>query len=156
MMPTLEPAPLAQPGHGPGHAALIHEWRALQQDHEQAEKNALMLKVVAILLCFIALAVVIDLLLVGFLVAILWLQEAIVRTGQTRLAQRLLRIEEHLRQGVPDSRLAFQLHSEWLASRAGALGLLREYAVSAVRPTVAFPYPALLLVLFAALPLTPA
>ena len=154
-MSTAGLASLPDPADEPGHTALIHEWRALQQDHELAEKNALMLKVVAILLCFIALAVVIDLLLVGFLIAIIWFQEAIVRTGQARVGQRLLRIEQHLRQNSTDSHLAFQLHSEWLASRAGTLGLLREYAINAVRPTVAFPYPALLLVLFAALPLTP-
>jgi hypothetical protein len=39
------------------------------------------------------------------------------------------------------------LHSEWLASRSGVPGLLREYAVSALRPTVAFPYAVLLLLL---------
>ena len=144
---------LRAPGrHGPGQSALAQEWCALQRDHEQYEKNALWLKVVAIVLCFVALAVVIDLLLVGFLIAAIWLQEAIVRTGQARLGQRLLQLEEHLRHGAPVSAAAFQLHTDWLARRGGSLGLLREYAGNALRPTVAFPYVVLLLVLVAALP----
>lgn len=153
MMPTGALASPAAPPEASGHAALMHEWCALERDHEQAEKSALMLKVLAILMCFIALAVTIDLLMVGFLVAVVWLQEAIVRTSQARLGQRLLRVEEQLRRAPTLPVLPFQLHSEWGAGRAGTLGLLREYAVNAVRPTVAFPYGVLLLILFAALPL---
>jgi hypothetical protein len=57
---------------------------------------------------------------------------------------RILRIEQGVKTGEG---VAFQLHSEWLASRSGMLGLLREYAVSALRPTVAFPYAVLLLLI---------
>jgi hypothetical protein len=41
-----------------------------------------------------------------------------------------------------------QLHSEWQAGRGALTGMLIEYATSASRPTVAFPYVALLLVDF--------
>lgn len=150
-MPTTEPT---QPWDAASHAALAQEWGALQRDHEQYEKNALLLKIAAILMCFVALAVAVDLLLVGGLIAVLWLQEAIVRTGQARLGQRLLQIEEQLRRVSPVPFLAYQLHSDWLARRGGTLTLLREYAINAARPTVAFPYVALLLILLAALPAT--
>ena len=152
MMPTTSDAQAAQPQDATSRAALMQEWCALQHDHEQYEKNALLLKIVAIALCFIALAVVVDLLLVGLLIAAIWLQEAIVRTGQARLGQRLLQVEEQLRYVSPLPCLAFQLHSDWLARRGGGLKLLREYASNAVRPTVAFPYVALMVVLLAALP----
>ncbi|MBC7512876.1 MAG: hypothetical protein H7234_00380 [Herminiimonas sp.] len=154
MMPTVEETQPTQPWDAASHAALAQEWCALQHDHEQYEKNALLLKIVAIVLCFIALAVVVDLLLVGLLIAAIWLQEAIVRTSQARLGLRLLQIEESLRCGVPVLHRAFQLHSDWLARRGGSLRLLREYGLNAVRPTVAFPYVALLAVLLAALPAT--
>ncbi len=152
-MTTDEALPL-QAWDPASHAALAQEWCVLQRDHEQYEKNALGLKVVAIVLCFIALAVVVDLLLVAFLIAAIWLQEAIVRTGQARLGQRLLQLEEQLRRHSPVPLMAFQLHSDWLARRAGSLGLVREYAANALRPTVAFPYVVVLLVLVAALPVT--
>jgi tripartite-type tricarboxylate transporter receptor subunit TctC len=50
-------------------------------------------------------------------------------------------------QGSPPAGAAFQLHSGWVARRAGSKGLLAEYAASAARPTVAFPYAVLLIVL---------
>lgn len=136
------------------HQALAQEWSVLQRDHERYEMNALWLKALAFGLCFVALAVVVDLLLVGALIALIWLQEAIVRTGQARLGQRLLLIEAQLKRVSAAPVLAFQLHSDWLAGRGGLLRLVREYAVNALRPTVAFPYVALLLVLLAALPVT--
>jgi hypothetical protein len=38
-----------------------------------------------------------------------------------------------------------QLHSEWMVNRPGTLSLIASYAVSACRPTVAFPYVPLLM-----------
>lgn len=37
-----------------------------------------------------------------------------------------------------------QLHSDWQASRPGGAALLLEYLKSALRPTVALPYPLLM------------
>ena len=39
----------------------------------------------------------------------------------------------------------FQLHSQWQAQRTNSLGLLREYALNACRPTVAYPYAVIVL-----------
>ena len=41
--------------------------------------------------------------------------------------------------------LPFQLHTQWLAARPGAAGLLRDYISNALRPTVAYPYVVLIL-----------
>jgi len=107
------------------------EWRLLQTQHEHYEFAALAIKLVAVACVALDARWLLPLLLV------LWVQEAILKTFQARLGVRLERVEQMLREG---SGLAMQLHSEWLAARPQALSLLREYALSACRPTVAFPY----------------
>ena len=114
------------------------EWLALQNQHERHELAALVIKLSAVL----AMGAGADWL--SALLLVLWLQEAILKTFQARLGTRLLRVEQMLRTGLPEAGGAMQLHSQWLAERPRGLGLLREYALSACRPTVAFPYPVLL------------
>lgn len=144
-------------------SALIKEWATLQNNHEAHERNALLIKIVAIVLFAVgtawphgaALHPRAFFAILCFVVCVLWMQEAILRTSQSRLGQRLLRIEALQRDvdnGEPSGSQALQLHSEWQASRAGGFGLLGEYARSALRPTVAFPY-ALLAALLAVLTL---
>ena len=111
------------------------EWRLLQQQHERYEFAALALKLAAVGLLAVNAAFVIPLL------GVLWLQEAILKTFQSRLGARLLLVEQGLREGHGQ---AMQLHSDWQAARPRGLGLLREYALSACRPTVVFPYPVLM------------
>ncbi|MDP2788270.1 MAG: hypothetical protein Q8O79_09390 [Pseudomonadota bacterium] len=125
-------------------AALGQEWIALQNNHEQYEKGALLIKLLAVVLCAVGFALALHEVLIGALLLVLWLQEGIYRTSQARLGVRILRIEQGLKTG---ENAAFQLHSEWLASRPGLFGLLAEYAASALRPTVAFPYAVLLLMI---------
>ena len=111
------------------------EWLLLQKQHEQWEFAALAIKGFAVGLLAFNVSFVI------LLLAILWLQEAIIKTFQSRLGARLLRLEAMLREG---SSQPMQLHTDWLASRPRGLTLLGEYLRSAGRPTVAFPYPALM------------
>lgn len=128
---------------------LGREWTALHRDCELQERSALWIKLGAVALSVVAVALSFDALLTVLLLALLWLQEAIVRTGQARLATRLLRIETLLRAPQPLAGQGCQLYSEWAASRPGSFGLLAEYAVHSVRPTVAFPYVPLVLLLWA-------
>ncbi len=118
---------------------LHHEWLALQGQHERYEALALAVKLAA----FVALVAVPDNALAIALLALLWLQEAVLKTFQGRLGDRLLAIEPALQggQGAP----AMQLHSDWLAHRPRGLGLIAQYLKSALRPTVALPYPLLML-----------
>ncbi len=119
-------------------SGLQDEWLLLQKQHEHYEFAALAVKLGAVgLFAF-------DASLLGALLAVLWLQDAIVKTFQSRLGVRLLRIEQSLAQPEARGTAAMQLHSQWLADRPGGLALLREYALSACRPTVAFPYVALI------------
>lgn len=119
------------------------EWAVLQNNIEQYEKSALLIKLVAVGLFAGALVFSLSDSLTIALIVVLWVQEGVLRTFQSRLVARILKVEEMLRQA---GGAAFQLHSEWLASRRGALGMLIEYAAAALRPTVAFPYAVLLLV----------
>ncbi len=119
--------------------ALHHEWLALQSQHERYEALALGVKLVA----FAGTVLVSDNTLALALLALLWLQEAVLKTFQGRLGDRLLAIEPALKIGQYSA--AMQLHSDWLASRPRGAGLIAEYLKSALRPTVALPYPLLML-----------
>jgi hypothetical protein len=83
------------------------------------------------------------------LVLVMWVQEGIFRTYQSRLGKRILRIEQLLKQASPESSFGYQLHSEWQLSRPGFGGLLAEYGKSMSRPTVAFPHIVLILIVIA-------
>ena len=126
-----------------GASGLPAEWAVLQNNIEQYEKSGLVIKLAAVALFAGALVFSLSETLTAALILILWVQEAVLRTFQSRLVARILRVEEMLRQTGGAS---FQLHSEWMASRKGALGMLVEYASAALRPTVAFPYVVLLLI----------
>jgi hypothetical protein len=126
-------------------SALTHEWAVLQHNHEQHERNSLLIKLAGVALFAAGPALALSMPASVALLLVLWLQEAIFRTFQARLGERLLRIERLLREGAAQSAAPCQLHSEWLASRSGLAGLVAEYAKNMLRPTVAFPYAVLVL-----------
>jgi hypothetical protein len=129
---------------------LSQEWLALLGHSEQYEKHALFIKLSCLALCVGGLAAKLSVGWLGALVVLCWMQEGILKTGQARLVERLMHLEAMLRQAAPSGTPAMQLYSAWSAARPGGLGLLCEYAVNALRPTVAFPYlPMLLLGLLA-------
>jgi hypothetical protein len=133
MNPTLPPIPLAL------------EWQTLQDNHEQHERNALHIKLTCMVMLMLGLAAHVSLVWLGFVVALLWVQEGIVKTYQARLSDRLLRVEALLCQ-APTDHGAMQLHTEWQKQRPRGAALITSYALSACRPTVAFPYVPLLII----------
>ena len=118
---------------------LQQEWLALQSQHERYEALALLVKLAA----FAAVVLVPDHALAVAVLALLWLQEAVLKTFQGRLGDRLLAIEPALKSG--EGGAPMQLHSDWLAHRPRGAGLALQYVKSALRPTVALPYPLLML-----------
>ena len=128
------------------------EWATLQQDHERHERCAVGIKIAAVALTAGAALFGFPFELAAPLTVIVWVIEAMLRTVQGRLGQRLLKVETLIADGASEY-AACQLHTEWQATRPGAVGLLLEYATSALKPTVAFPH-ALLLLLQAALAIT--
>lgn len=125
---------------------LAHEWQTLQNNHEQYEKLALLIKLFGLALCLAGLAFGLPLRWTAFAVALCWLLEGVFKTYQARLGERLLRIEFLLGE-EPPGREAMQLHSAWSLTRPGILRLIGGYAASACRPTVTLPYLPLLLAL---------
>lgn len=128
-------------------AALQQEWVTLQDNCERYEGASLWIKLLAVVLACAGAGFGLEWWFVGLFVLVLWLQEGIFKTCQSRLVVRLLQLEGLLAQDAPAPGAAFQLHTDWLARRGGTSGLLMEYAASAARPTVAFPYAVLLVVL---------
>jgi len=122
------------------------EWQTLQNNHEQHEKNALLIKLASLTLGIGGLALSLPLLWIGFTVLLAWGLESIFKTYQARLSERLLRVEAMLGKPQPTD-VPMQLHTEWAASRPGGAALIAGYALSACRPTVAFPYLPILLML---------
>jgi hypothetical protein len=128
---------------------LSQEWQTLQANHEQHERNALLIKLVCVALCLAGLAAHVSAGWLALVVALLWAQEGIIKTYQSRLSDRLLIVEAMLLAPAAPTHTpahaAMQLHTEWMVNRPGTLALVAGYAVSACRPTVAFPYVPLLI-----------
>ena len=61
--------------------------------------------------------------------------------------ERLLTLEELIKSD--DQKAAMQFYSNWEATRHSAVGLIKEYLLNALRPTVAYPYILLLGLLIA-------
>lgn len=118
--------------------ALQQEWLALQGQHERYEALALGVKLAG----FATVVLVPDPRVTLPLLTLLWLQEGVLKTFQGRLGDRLLVIEPALKAG--EGAAAMQLHSDWAARRPRGLRLLGQYLKSALRPTVALPYPLLM------------
>lgn len=121
------------------------EWRVLQRDSERYETGALAVKLAAVAVASVGFAGTIPAVAASGLLAVLWLQEGIFRTSQARLVSRLGRIEECMASGQGQE--AFRLHRDWQATRPGTAGLVAEYVGHALRPTVAYPYPVLIVLL---------
>lgn len=134
MNPTCTPGPLHL------------EWQTLQYNHERHERNALLIKLTCVALSVLGLTLSVPWIWLAVVIALLWLQEGIIKTYQTRLADRLLRVEGLLRQTQSASAsAAMQLHTEWGAQRPNGAALVASYFLSTCRPTVAFPYVPLLI-----------
>lgn len=123
--------------------ALQQEWLALQAQHERYEALALGVKLAAVAVV----ALVPDPRLALPFLAVLWLQEGVLKTFQGRLADRLLAIEPALKSG--EAAAPMQLHTDWAAHRPHGTALVAQYLKSALRPTVALPYPLLMVLAMA-------
>ena len=131
-------------------SSLENEWTVLQNQYDSYEKFSLLIKLSNIGL--LSGAYFFDKLnaFVLLLILILWLQDAIWKTFQARIDVRLLQVENYL--GDVDTRevtggIAYQYNTQYLNSRPGSLGLIKEYALQAMRPTIAYPHVLLVLVI---------
>jgi hypothetical protein len=120
-------------------ALFEQEWITLQNAYEQYEKYALIIKLTAVALSFAGLSMHMEFALLCPVVMVLWIQEGVWKTYQSRIGERLLIVESAIKNtGATDT--PFQLHTDWQAGKAGVLGLVREYLSNSLRPTVVYPY----------------
>ncbi len=114
------------------------EWTLLQNQYDSYEKHSLYIKLVSILiLVFSEITDTNNILIFGILL-VLWLQDSIWKTFQSRIEPRLFQIEKNIRERVEDNE--FQFNSEYQAIESSGLGKIGEYLKQAMRPTVAFPH----------------
>ena len=74
-----------------------------------------------------------------------------MKTYQSRLEVRLLSIEMLLNQNEPMASDAMKLHTQWALVRPKSLEMIKNYAVSGLRPTVLFPYAPLIFCVLASM-----
>lgn len=121
------------------------EWCLLQNQFDSYEKHSLYIKLLSVIVLVTAeISNVISIFIVLVLV-VLWLQDAIWKTFQSRIEPRLLRIEKYISETSEES--AFQFNSEYHRGRLSGISLIIEYVRQSIRPTVAFPHLVLILIL---------
>ena len=128
---------------------LIQEWLALQKQTDDYEKYSLLIKLFNIMIVVFAFSYSLPYIVTFVIVAIVWLQDGIWKTFQSRTEQRIMKLEQGIaefEEGKGElSILPFQLNRQFRENRASTVGLLTEYFKQSLRPTVAFPHLFLLL-----------
>jgi hypothetical protein len=123
---------------------LITEWQTLQNNDEQYERNALLIKLTSLSLFLLGQVFNTALLGTMLIVLLCWGLESIIKTYQSRIGQRLLTVEAAIKNGNESE--GMQFHTDWQNKRPRGTRLIGEYAKHAVKPTVAFPYAIILFV----------
>ncbi len=130
---------------------LLKQWQTLHICHENYEQYALIIKLFAIACTVVAISLSVSLLLSLFLLSIVWLQEAIWKTYQSRLAQAIMLIEEKMtcNDAEDNDKLEqpYLLYTQWQLKRPSNKQLIKEYIVNSIKPTVIYPYLPLILIL---------
>jgi len=129
---------------------LAAEWYLLQNQFDSYEKHSLLIKLFSIGILSAAYFTDHLSIFILCLLLILWLQDAIWKTFQSRIDVRLLQLEAYLsnedNRENPDGK-AYQFNSLYLQTRPGSIGLIKEYLGQALRPTIAFPHVLLIVIL---------
>lgn len=127
---------------------LSTEWKILHGDYEKYEQFSLLIKLFTVGLCLLCIALSINNYLSLMFILTLWFQEGIWKTYQARSGERLLIIEEALKGQQKENAYAsttpFSFYSDWEKQKPGTVGLVLEYMSNALRPTVMYPYVALI------------
>jgi hypothetical protein len=123
----------------------ITEWCLLQNQFDSYEKHSLYIKLLSIVVLLAAEISGVIGITIAFILVVLWLQDAIWKTFQSRIELRLLQIEKYISNGSNESECQFNI--EYHKGRLSGLGLIIEYVRQSIRPTVAFPHVVLMLIL---------
>ncbi|MGS2719281.1 hypothetical protein [Paraglaciecola aestuariivivens] len=121
------------------------EWTVLQTQYDSYESYSLLIKLISIVLSCLLIYQWQAGLVSVIVLLILWLQDAIWKTFQSRIGLRLEMVEQGLQQASDKPQVqGMQFNLTWQQSRPSAFGLVVEYAKQSLKPTVAYPYVALI------------
>ena len=120
-----------------------HEWRLLQNQFDSYEKHSLYIKLLSIIAVLVVEIMDAVNIFIALALVVLWLQDAIWKTFQSRIEPRLLQVEKYISEKSEAS--AFQFNSEYQRTRLYGVSLISEYLRQSIRPTVAFPHIVLIL-----------
>jgi hypothetical protein len=129
---------------------LANEWSLLQNQYDSYEKYSLLIKLVSVgilSITFFSHHLHCSILI---LLLVLWLQDAIWKTFQSRIENRLLQLEGFMSGDQSLERAdgrAYQFNRLYSETRPGTMELITEYFHQAIRPTVAYPHVILFLLL---------
>ena len=121
------------------------EWCLLQNQFESYEKHSLYIKLISILMLFLSEIFSVSMISIFLILLVLWLQDAIWKTFQSRIEPRLLKIEKNIREKTEGSE--FQFNREYQLVKTSGLSKILEYSKQAIRPTLAFPHIVLMIIL---------
>jgi len=122
---------------------LMTEWCLLQNQFDSYEKHSLYIKLVSIMVLLSAeISGVIGIPII-FILLVLWGQDAIWKTFQSRIEPRLFQLEKSISTDCSES--ACQFNTEYNKVSLSGLALIIEYARQSIRPTIAFPHVVILI-----------
>jgi hypothetical protein len=129
---------------------LVEQWRTLQNNHENYENYALIIKLVATAMALFAFIFSVTSMVTLLLLATLWLQEGIWKTYQQRTVNAIMAIEDKLAlneaEQTNESMKPYLVYKQWQENRPGTKALIAEYVSNSLKPTVLYPYFPLMLV----------
>jgi len=123
------------------------EWCFLQNQFESYEKHSLYIKLFSILVLVVSVITNTVSCYIVLILGVLWGQDAIWKTFQSRIEPRLLQIEKAIAE--QSNQAVFQFNLEYQKVSQSGAGLIKEYAKQAFRPTVAFPHVVLVFIMLA-------
>jgi hypothetical protein len=131
---------------------LVEQWRTLQNNHENYENYALIIKLVATAMALFAFIFSVTSMVTLLLLATLWLQEGIWKTYQQRTVNAIMAIEDKLAlneaEQTNESMKPYLVYKQWQENRPGTKALIAEYVSNSLKPTVLYPcFPLMLVVL---------
>ena len=122
---------------------LAKEWSVLQNQYDSYEKFSLIIKLFSVAVLSFSYFLHHVGILTFLLLMILWLQDAIWKTFQSRINTRLMEVERGLAENSSEGSSgmrAFQYNTDYARNRPGLIGLIREYLKHSIRPTIAYPH----------------
>ncbi len=128
---------------------LATEWQLLQNQFDSYEKLSLVIKLISISFVFFAYMLASNKVIIIILLLVLWFQDAIWKTFQSRIEERLLELESALDNSQDSNTTPYQFNRSFLNKRPSHLGLIKAYIKQSLRPTVAFPYAILIVLIIA-------